>query len=823
MTTPMLKQYKSIKSKYQNCILLFRLGDFYEAFYQDAKDLATTLDITLTSRGKGDDKIPMAGIPHHALENYMPKLVRAGLKVAIAEQLSEPGQGKIVERGVRQVVTPGTYANPSYIDNNKNIYISCIHIELQKTQKEYYISHLDITTGYFETKTLPNYKNLLNDIKKQSPAEILVSEKFKSMEMGLDNYIVEYIYESDFDQNRAHDILVKHFQTVNLKGFGLASTHKSIIPAGVLLRYVRENEKSNLNHITSIKKESTSTTMDLDFSTIYNLEILSPIRATSEDTSLFSELNTCRTSMGSRCLRDWLLNPLISKPDIEARQNIVSVFIEEKDTLQNIREDLELISDIERLTGRLGSGNINPKDLLALQYSLENTEEIHKKLNLLESLAPITQNIAPKNYKNIIEKIKNSIHEDPPTKIENGNVIKPGHNAQLDELREIKTNAANFLTRLQEREKKATGVTSLKVKFNKVFGYYIEISKANIDKVPDHYVRKQTLTNAERFITEELKEFEEKILTAEEKILNLETNLFVEIVNSLMDSIPTLQRVARCIAQIDVLSSFAQSAIEKNYTKPKLQESGGGIKIENGRHPVVERIKKEYYIPNNIILSKDQNFIVLTGPNMSGKSTYIRMLAILTIMSQVGMYIPASGANISIVDNIYTRVGASDNIAEGESTFMVEMSETAFILNNSTKNSLIILDEIGRGTSTYDGVALAWAISEFICDTKNAKTLFATHYHELISLEDKYKNVANYHVDVLEKDNKIFFSHKIKRGSIGNSYGVHVAKMAGIPNSVTKRAEDLLQQFEKNKKQEKTTGKNKKNTISPQIPLFDKK
>lgn len=821
--TPMQRQYVEIKQKHKDAILLFRLGDFYEAFNEDAKIVSDVLDITLTGRGKGETRVPMAGIPYHAIDNYLYKVVQAGYKVAIAEQLTEPEAGKIVERKVTKIVTSGTFTDSKTLKPDENNYLACIHIS--KDKKQYYLSLLDLTTGQFILSQFESFKQLVNEIKRACPSEILLSEKFKNVDMGFKNSRLEYLYESDFNLERSYEHLLRQFNTTSLKGFGLEKTDEILVPAGVLINYARENQKTNLEHIINLRKIETSCYMNLDISTIYNLELINNIRDSSNSTTLFKVLNSCLTSMGMRLLRNWILLPLIAKEDITDRLNSVEYFVKNIDKTNLIKNYLKEILDIERLIAKIGTGNINGRDLIGLKYSLIKVKEISeilKDTELSNYLERISKNILYDNYQNIIDLIELSINDECPVDFANGGVIKLGYNEEIDKIKSFRDEGSSFIKNLQQKEVQRTGISNLKIKFNKVFGYYIEITNSHTDKIPSNYIRKQTLVNAERYITPELKEYEDKILTANEKLVELELRVFADVVDKLKDQIQLIQTIAKNIAELDVFINFAFLAVSRNYTKPSFNENK--LYIEQGRHPVVEVSKGENYIPNDINLNENgSKILILTGPNMSGKSTYIRQIALISLMAQIGSFVPAKKANLKVFDRIFTRVGASDNLSAGESTFMVEMNETANILNNATKDSLIILDEVGRGTSTYDGVAIAWSIVEYISKKINSITLFATHYHELIKLEEKYSNILNFHVEVIDDSENIIFSHKIVKGGIDRSYGIHVAEMAGVPDQVIKNAKNILSLLEQNKKNSikvsNTSTKNSQKNI-PQFSMF---
>ncbi|MBD3362183.1 DNA mismatch repair protein MutS [Candidatus Dojkabacteria bacterium] len=820
MATPMMKQYNKLKKENKDAILLFRLGDFYEAFDDDANTISKILGITLTGRGKGENRRPMAGIPFHSLDNYLPKLIKAGKKVAIAEQLSEPKPGEIVERDIIKIHTSGTYTNEKNLQEEKNHFISCIHIN--KKKKIYLLALLDLSTGEFFSESFNDYNGLLNNLFIYNPAEILVSKSFEKTDLKLDNFKVEYIWDDDFDLKRSYEILLKHFNTTSLKGFGISKTNNEIIPLGVLLRYALENHKTKLQHVTKVQIKDKTNLMNLDFETVRNLELVQNIRDEGDPLSLFEVLNRCMTSMGKRKLYKWIIAPLIKYSEIDYRLNIVDFFYRKIDLTNELKDTFNEILDIERIISKIGTGSINPRDLLGLEISLKSCKSIFQVLNNLkqnEILKKMISNINPDNYNHVINLINKSIQEDCPVKFDKGGIIKDGYNNEIDELRDIVSHVEDYLLQLQKEEQEKTGIDSLKIKFNKVFGYYIEITKSNIDKVPDRYTRKQTLVNSERYFTPELKKYEEKIISAEEQLIELEKEVFDTIIEEISEFINQIIETANKIAELDVYTNFALLSKERNYVKPEIIKDTNDISIKNSRHPVVELIKKHEYIPNDIILNENGSLIILTGPNMSGKSTYIRQVALNILMAQIGCFVPCDEAKICIVDRIFTRVGASDNLAAGESTFMIEMNETANILNNATKNSLIIIDEVGRGTSTYDGVAIAWSVVEYIHEDIGAKTLFATHYHELINLEKKFIKVKNLHVDVDESGDSIIFTHDIKAGGVDQSYGVHVAEMAGVPTKVIRRAKAILEGFEKSNKS--TIKKNKKSTIQPKSPQIE--
>ncbi len=794
----MMQQYDKLKEKHKDAILLFRLGDFYEAFNDDAKKISKILNITLTGRGSGENRRPMAGIPHHALKNYLKKLVDAGEKVAIAEQVEAPQAGKIVKREVAKIITAGTISDLDFLDESKNNYIGAVY---QNSKKKYFFAFSDLTTGEFKSSRFDDLKELLNEIFRLNINELLIPERLSSIFYNkLKNKSFQTVEDFLWNIDEACNILKNHFGVSNFKGFGYEDYDEELIPLGIILDYLKQTQKSSLEHIKSIKKYNLTSFMNLDPTTINSLELLWPISNENKKGTLFAVLNQCQTPMGQRLLRNWLIHPLKEKKQIEQRLDAVEEISKNAEKISQIRDILDNICDIERVVSKIGTNSINARDLLALKIALEkflNLKQIVKefKSNLINFQIISSVNKNQELITEIIDLIENSIVNDPPITITEGGMLKPGFNKELDEIRQIMQTGKNWIKTFQKKEIERTGITSLKVKFNNVFGYYIEVSKTNLSKVPDDYIRKQTLVNAERFITQELKEWEDKIVNAESRANQLEYELFNEIKSKVADGIEVFLTIANLVSVLDVITNFAHIARMFDYSKPEINEDQK-FEVIAGRHPVVERFIDENYIPNDLFLDKDTRIIILTGPNMSGKSTYIRQIALISLMAQIGSFVPAKSANLSVVDRIFTRVGASDNLAHGQSTFMVEMSETANILNNATENSLIILDEIGRGTSTYDGVAIAWSIVEYIHEYIGAKTLFATHYHELIDLEDKLDGVENYNVKVLEEGDEVIFTRKVEKGATDQSYGVYVAQMAGVPKEVIKRAKSILMTLE---------------------------
>ena len=799
-----MKQYYSFKSKYPDAILLFRVGDFYETFGEDAIKTSEILGITLTRRANGSASyIELAGFPYHSIDTYLYKLVRAGQRVAICEQLEDPKLAKkIVKRGITEIVTPGLTYNENVLENKENNYIACLHFDKNIIG----IALLDISTGEFSS-TEGNYESIDKILFSFQPKEVLCEKRYykEFCELFGNKF---YTYKLDdwiFTYENAENKLLKHFNTLSLKGFGISELKYGIIAAGALLQYLEMNEQHNLAHINSISRIDEEKYVWLDKFTIRNLELFQPIHENGK--SLINIIDRTLTPMGGRMMRRWLAMPLKEIEPIEERLDIVSFFIQNPEFKELLEENIRVIGDLERLTTKIAIQRVNPREIVQLKkalISINNLIQIAKKTEnqiikrLFEQLNSCTS---------IIERIENEITSEPPASIGKGAVIKDGVNEELDELRNIRNKGKEFLASLQEKESIRTGIPSLKVNFNNVFGYYIEVRNTHKDKVPIDWIRKQTLVNAERYITPELKQYEEKILGAEERIISLETELFQKLVLSLSEYIQAFQINSSIISKIDCLCSFATISIENSYVRPSINDSLN-IEIEEGRHPVIEKQlpPDKSYVANNISLSSDeQQIIILTGPNMSGKSALLRQTALIIIMAQIGCFVPAKSASIGIVDKVFTRVGASDNISLGESTFMVEMIESASILNNLSARSLILLDEIGRGTSTYDGISIAWAMVEYIHEHPHykAKTLFATHYHELNEMEKSFNRIKNYHITVKEINNNVIFLHKLEPGGSEHSFGIHVAKMAGIPKSIVKRAEEILKEMESAQKNNK--------------------
>lgn len=856
----MQQQYNQIKSQHPDEIVLFRLGDFYEAFNGDAELLSRVLGITLTGRGKNENRIPMAGIPFHALDNYLPKLVKAGHKVAIVEQLTEPKAGQIVERDVTKIYTAGTLTDENTLADDRNNYLVAVcagvadgmkkklkyqNSEVHGGDMTYGVAIADLSTGklqVFETKELNVVRSELHRLQ---PAEIITGKSQAELpkELGLQDR-ASVRDDIRFDYDAAQSLLVSKLKVTSLKGFGIEGLKLAVSALGALVDYAEECNKQTIKHFNGISKYNFSEFMQLDINTVRNLELVFS-NQNGDKFTLYSVLNQCQTNMGKRKLYDWILHPLLDAQKLTARWEAVNYFHQNVVMLSKLRDVLQGVADLERIIGRLGVGSGNARELLALKQSLQQCSEILSTLEVTDAsdagdkdtkqrLASRVQELAEvikptAEISNIISLIETAITQDPPATITDGRIIAKGYNTEVDQLRDLSHGGKGALAEIQAREIERTRITSLKVSYNNVFGYYIEITNSHRDKVPVEYIRKQTLTNAERYITPELKEWEDKVLTAEEKLTKLEYELFMGIRDQVVQLAGQILTIADALAELDVVTNFAFIAREYNYCVPKLWSSSSLSKpsenitqtltITDGRHPIVERLQSNF-TANNVEFG-EHNFVLLTGPNMSGKSTYIRQVALIVLMAQIGSFVPASSMEFSIVDQIFTRVGASDNLSRGESTFMVEMHETANILHNATDRSLIILDEVGRGTSTYDGVAIAWAIVEFIIEQVRANTLFATHYHELIALAGKYHQLANYHVTVLEDKEDILFQHKIAPGSTSRSYGVHVAKMAGVPKQVVTRAEEILEKFETgslNNEKPITSNTEQKPTSKPQSP-----
>ena len=814
--TPLMKQYNDIKLKYPNTMLLFRVGDFYETFGEDAVVASKVLGIVLTKRGAGStSETELAGFPHHSIENYLPKLVKAGHRVAICDQLEDPKlTKKIVKRGVTEIVTPGIAMNDGVLDQKKNNYLASIYFE----KNQFGISFLDVSTGDFYISQ-GDFKLIDQLISNFSPNEILVSKpsKNKLKELIGNSYNVYPLDDWVFDSSYSKSKLLNHFKTKSLKGFGVDDIKLGIIAAGSVIHYLDDTEHNNLSHISNLQRIFPDSYVWMDKFTMKNLELFNS--NSSNGFNLSETIDDTITSMGSRRLKNWIAFPLVEKKDIKKRQEIVSSIIEDNDVSDKLDINLNNISDIERLMSKIATYKISPRELIYLKNSLENVHEIKQSLSQISGNLKSYGKSIPVSG-SIVSLITKTLKEDSPVSILKGDFINDKYSSELDELRDIRSSGKEFLNQILERESEKTKIPSLKISFNNVFGYYIEVRNTHKDKVPDEWIRKQTLVNAERYITQELKEYEEKIVNADEKIKDLELKLFLKLIDNLQDSLTTLKLISERVSVIDILNSFSKRAIKYKYICPEIIDEKK-IEITQGRHPVIEANLPhgERYIPNDILLDKDQQIIMITGPNMSGKSAILRQTALITILAQIGSFVPAKKMQFSIVDRIFTRVGASDNISMGESTFMVEMNETASILNNLTDHSLILLDEIGRGTSTYDGISIAWAIAEFLHENKNnPHVLFATHYHDLNEMESIFKGIKNFNVSVKETKDDVVFLRKLVKGGSNHSFGIHVAKMAGMPKLVLDSAKNKLKLMERTSPN-KLKGDNKDDSF--QLSFFD--
>jgi DNA mismatch repair protein MutS len=826
--TPLMKQYNAFKAKYPGAILLFRVGDFYETFGEDAIKASKILDIVLTKRANGAAAfVELAGFPHHALDNYLPKLVRAGERVAICDQLEDPKFAKgIVKRGVTELVTPGVSFNDNVLEGKKNNYLASLHLGSNQIG----VAFLDVSTGEFLTaQGEQNYIEKL--LQSFQPSEIIFNKKHKTdfEEKFADKYstysLDDWVYQFDY----GYEKLTRHFETNSLKGFGIENLKEGITAAGSILYYLELTEHKQIRHISAIARIAEERYVWLDRFTIRNLELIFPQQ--EGGVPLIDILDKTVTPMGARLMRKWVVMPLKDKNEVEERHQIVHFFVENEEDRENLLKYLKPIGDLERLISKVSVGRINPREMLQLKRALKNILPIK---NLLASSQTKEQKLLKKWADKInpceflLEKIEAELKDDAPMVSNQGNLIRDGIHQELDELRKITFSGKDYLAKLETKEANRTGISSLKISYNNVFGYYLEVRNTHKDKVPNDWIRKQTLTNAERYITPELKEYEEKILTAEEKINSIEQNLYLKLVQTATEYVSYIQDNARILAMLDCLLSFAEVAVHQKYTQPQMTDSNV-LNIKNGRHAVIETQLPlgEAYVPNDIFLDDEsQQILVITGPNMAGKSALLRQTALIVLMAQMGSFVPAESAEIGIVDKVFTRVGASDNLARGESTFMVEMTETASILNNLSEKSLVLMDEIGRGTSTYDGISIAWSIVEYLHNHPKyrVKTLFATHYHELNELANDLPRVKNFNVAVKEVGNKVIFLRKLKEGGSEHSFGIHVAQMAGMPNQVVIRASEVLEGLEEEKMKDKNKLKIKelpKNTF--QFNLFEAK
>ena len=819
--TPLMKQYNTIKAKYPDALLLFRVGDFYETFGEDAIKASAILGIVLTKRANGAGAhIELAGFPHHSLDTYLPKLVRAGHRVAICDQLEDPKLTKtIVKRGVTELVTPGVSYNDKVLDNHSNNFLASIFLENNKAG----IAFLDISTGeFFVAEGTWDYADKL--FQNLKPSEVLFQKSLRkdfTEHFGTRFYsfaLDEWVFTTDY----ANDTLLKHFGTTSLKGFGVEQMPLGIIAAGAALHYLAETQHDKVQHINQLSRIDEDRYVWLDRFTIRNLELFQPsgFADGQKGKALVDIIDYTVSAMGSRMLKRWVGMPLKDMQPIKERLDLVEYFMHQSDSSLTMQSQIKSMGDLERIIAKVAVNRISPRELVQLKsalFEIQNLKEICLQ-GKNDHLKKIGEQLNPCML--IAERLQREINPTPPALVNKGDVICNGVNSSLDELRNLAFKGKDYLMQMQVKEAELTGIPSLKISFNNVFGYYLEVTNTHKNKVPTEWIRKQTLANAERYITPELKEYEEKILGAEEKILALETQLYNDLVISLMDYIQPIQLNASLVARLDCLLGFAQCAVQNNYVKPEINNELI-LNITEGRHPVIEKLLPvgEQYVSNDIFLDdKTQQIIMITGPNMSGKSAVLRQTALIVIMAQIGSYVPAKHAQIGLIDKVFTRVGASDNISSGESTFMVEMNETASILNNLSNRSLILLDEIGRGTSTYDGISIAWSIAEYLHENKNfkAKTLFATHYHELNEMTDRFKRIKNYNVSVKELENKVLFLRKLAPGGSEHSFGIHVARMAGMPKQVLDRANQILAHLESLHKQQDSSGKQKKMSLPPQ-------
>lgn len=793
--TPGMKQYQEAKKAHPDCLVMLRMGDFYEMFYEDAVTASRELEITLTARGKGEKRAPLAGIPYHALDNYLGRLIKKGYKVAIVEQLEDPRKAKgLVKRGLVRIITPGTVIDSSLLEEKENNYL----LALSSFGTSLVLACCDLSTGEFFTFSVEDEAFLLNELARLGPKEIILPESLRVNQELVEkikntgcflNFLEDYYFKAE----KAREILLNHFQLKNLESFGLEEQKENIIVCGALLHYLISTQKNSLSHLQKISLHSNRQKMLLDSSTLRNLELLRNIKDGSSRGTLLNVLDQTITAMGSRLLKKWLKEPLLNQEIIEQRLMALSSLLKQTIAREEIRELLERVYDLERLISRVNYGNATPRDLLSLKYSLKQIPLIKSKLNVLESslLAEIWSMPAAEEVIGLIEL---SIREEAPVTVREGGMIKPSFNPELGQLQDLKLNSKKYLQELEEREKEKTGISTLHLGFTQVFGYFLEVTKKNLSLVPPTYIRKQTTANSERYITEELKEIEEKILGAEERIVELEYDLFQEVLRKVAGFTLPIQESARKLAVLDVLCSLAKVAQENNYCLPEFV-SQSVVQLKNSRHPVVEKMETSF-ITNDVMLGEGE-MMLITGPNMSGKSTLMRQVALIVLMAQMGSYVPTERAVLGIVDRIFTRVGAFDDLTAGQSTFMVEMNETAAILNNATERSLIILDEIGRGTSTFDGVSIAWSVAEHLYNKIRARTLFSTHYHILNKLAERFFKVKNYNLAVREQKGEVIFLRKLIEGGTDQSYGVYVAKLAGMPREVVERAREIQEILQK--------------------------
>lgn len=828
-TTPLMEQYLAIKAKHKDAILFFRMGDFYEMFFEDAHIASEVLGITLTSRahGKAAD-VPLAGFPYHALDTYLTRMIKAGYRVAICEQVEDPKKAKtIVKRDIVEIVTPGTTFSDEILQSKKNNFLVSLYADSRLCG----ISGIDVSTGEFFVSEVSNEK-VKEQIQSIDPAEIIISESQQSyidkvLERN-DNYFLTVREDWMFSRDYGYEKLTDHFKTTSLKGFGIENMDPGIAAAGAILAYIIDNQKSRLGHIIRIRRRDSKDFLSIDPTTQRNLELIAPLNDRNVNSTLLSVIDQTKTAMGGRLLKQWLLNPLAHIGPIKLRLESVEEFKENDNSRDLIRDILKRIGDMERMVSRVTTGRANARDLNALKSTLKEIPLVKSEMQELETELNVKIHDKLIIMNELVAEIEGAIVDEPPLLTTDGGIIRQGYHEELDKLREIVHSGKSWINKLQTEERARTGIPSLKVKYNKVFGYYIEVTRAHLSKVPDNYMRKQTLVGAERFITPELKEYEDQILGAEEKSVSLEYELFDKLRQLVASHVADIQDNANLIARLDCLTNLAEVARDNDYVRPDIDDSDR-IEIRDGRHPVVEKLLPpgEDFIPNDVLLNNQSDqVLIITGPNMAGKSTYLRQVALIVLMAQMGSFIPAQSGNIGLVDKIFTRVGASDNLAGGESTFLMEMNETANILNNATPRSLIVLDEIGRGTSTFDGLSIAWGVTEYLHNTPHvaAKTLFATHYHELTELELILSRVKNYNIAVKEWGDKIVFLRKIVEGGCDHSYGIHVAQLAGLPKTVIERAKEVLHNLE----QEELTPNHtprlaaKKSDNSKQLDIFAK-
>jgi len=799
--TPLMRQYDEVKEKHPGTILLFRVGDFYETFSDDAELVSKELGITLTKRNNGSDQTPLAGFPYHALDTYLPKLVKRGYRVAVCEQVEDPSEAKeagrkVVNREVTEITTPGVTMSEKLLEHKRNNYAAAIYWAGGTAG----VAFSDVSTGEFALSQV--HKSQVNDLLQSiSPAEILLAKNKKnSVPAELQDYNITFIEDWVYEGDYGYNLLTDHFETHSLKGFGVEDLNVAQIAAGALMHYIQETQKASLGHIKRLHAFENQEFMSLDGSTKRNLELVTSIQEGGTEGTLISILDDTCTAMGGRLLRKWVMRPLKRLKPISRRLNAVETLHVNHEVREKLREELEQVGDLERLISRICVGRANARDLMQLKLSLAQVPRIKMQFSQLDE--PLLNDIRDrlKLLIEVQERIEKAIQEDPPASVRDGGIFKDGFNDELDELRDVARNGKNYIAKIKEELAQETGISSLKIGYNKVFGYYIEVTNTHKEKVPEHFIRKQTLVNSERYITPELKEVEEKILSSEERSKTLEYELFEELRIYVAEFADQVQQIAQALAELDCLQSFAEVSFRNNYCKPNMADDQV-IDIKKGRHPVVEKTLPpgEPFIPNDIhVENEEQQILIITGPNMAGKSIILRQTGLIVLLAQIGCFVPAKEAHVGLVDKIFTRVGASDNLAAGESTFLVEMNEAANILNNATRNSLILLDEVGRGTSTFDGLSIAWALAEYLHNQPSvaAKTLFATHYHELNELENMYDHIVNYNVQVKEHDGKVIFLRKLVRGGADHSYGIQVADMAGLPSIVIERAKEILKNLE---------------------------